>query len=179
MQSNFSDYIIYADESGDHSLTKIDKGFPIFCLALCVIKKEDYINNIVPAIQALKFKYWGHDNLILHEREIRKQEKEFTVFKNDLELRNSFFNDIGDIIKQAPFYTIASIIDKNKGAVLVNQPICFLTHCFNCFNCALESLLLKRHSHSFKYSLKCSLGTPLNFRICRFAWFQKFSIPLI
>jgi hypothetical protein len=32
-----SDYIIYVDESGDHSLTSIDPQFPVFTLAFCII----------------------------------------------------------------------------------------------------------------------------------------------
>ena len=39
--------------------------------------------------------------------------------------------------------------------------------------------VLKRHSHSYKNNPKLSFGIPLNLRICLFAWFQKFSIPLI
>jgi hypothetical protein len=65
------------------------------------------------------------------------------------------------------------------GAVPDNHPIISLTHCFSCFNCAFGFGVLKRHSHSFKNSGKCSFGTPLNLRKCRFAWFQKFSIPLM
>ena len=55
----FSDYIIFADESGDHHLEKIDEKYPIFCLALCIVNKEEYINKITPAIQRLKFDFWG------------------------------------------------------------------------------------------------------------------------
>ena len=33
----FSDYVVYVDESGDHSLTSINPDFPIFCFGfLCV-----------------------------------------------------------------------------------------------------------------------------------------------
>jgi len=38
---NFSDYIIYVDESGDHGLERIDPEFPIFVLAFCIIRKSD------------------------------------------------------------------------------------------------------------------------------------------
>jgi len=71
---DLSEFIVYADESGDHHLGKIDAQYPIFCLALCIINKKNYINHITPTIQQLKFDFWGHDNIILHERDIRKQE---------------------------------------------------------------------------------------------------------
>ena len=114
MDTNFGDYIIYADESGDHSLTKIDKGYPIFCLALCAIKKEDYINKIVPAIQKLKFDYWGHDKIILHEREIRKEQDDFAFLRINRKVRESFYDRLSKIIADSPFYIFTSIIDKEK-----------------------------------------------------------------
>ena len=40
--TEFSDYIVYVDESGDHSLTSIDKEFPVFSLSFCVVKKSQY-----------------------------------------------------------------------------------------------------------------------------------------
>ena len=70
-------------------------------------------------------------------------------------------------------------LEKDFGAVLDNEPIFLLTHCFSCVNWRFGSGVLKRHSHSFKYSPKYSFGTPLNLRMWRLAWFQKFSIPLI
>lgn len=69
---NFSYYIIYADENGDHSLSSIDKDYPIFCLTFCMIKKTEYIEKIVPTVQKLKFDFFEHDKIVLHEREIRK-----------------------------------------------------------------------------------------------------------
>ena len=57
----FGDYIVYADESGDHSLTSIDSQFPVFVLAFCLIQKAVYIEHVVPAFQRFKFEFWGHD----------------------------------------------------------------------------------------------------------------------
>ena len=71
----FSDYIVYADESGDHSLTSIDPQFPVFVLAFCILKKAAYIDHVVPAFQRLKFAFWGHDGVVLHGHEIRKEKK--------------------------------------------------------------------------------------------------------
>ena len=44
-----------------------------------------------------------------------------------------------------------------------------LTHCLNRDNCLDGSLLLKRHSQSFKNSPKCFFGKPLNLRMLRLA----------
>ena len=37
---NFSDYLIFADESGDHGLSTIDPQFPVFALVFCMVEKS-------------------------------------------------------------------------------------------------------------------------------------------
>lgn len=69
---SFSDYVVYADESGDHGLTSVDIGYPLFVLAFCLFKKCDYTSRLVPALQSFKFENFGHDQVILHETDIRK-----------------------------------------------------------------------------------------------------------
>ena len=56
MAQEFSDYIVYVDESGDHGLQNIDANYPIFVLAFCIFKKSDYIDVISPCLQRFKFK---------------------------------------------------------------------------------------------------------------------------
>ena len=35
-----SDYIVYVDESGDHSMEHINQEYPLFVLALCIFDKQ-------------------------------------------------------------------------------------------------------------------------------------------
>jgi len=112
MSQTFSDYIVYADESGDHGLEKIDPDYPIFCLVFALIKKTEYIENVVPAFQSFKMKYFGHDMIVLHEHEIRKQKNEFGVLRTSLELREEFLSELTALIDRATFYLIASVIRK-------------------------------------------------------------------
>ncbi len=65
-KENFSDYIIYVDESGDHSLESIDKQYPVFVLAFCIFNKKIYSESIIRKLKEVKFKYFGHDMVILH-----------------------------------------------------------------------------------------------------------------
>jgi hypothetical protein len=78
----FSDYIVYADESGDHSLTSIDRQFPVFVLAFCLVHKPAYIDQVVPAFQRFKFEFWGHDGVVLHGHDIRKAQGDFNILLN-------------------------------------------------------------------------------------------------
>ena len=109
----FSDYIVYVDESGDHGLKSINPEFPVFVLAFCIFKIEDYTNVITPQIQRFKFKHFGHDMIVLHEHEIRKSEPPFNVLRNK-ERKEAFMNELSEIMVSVPFTIIAAAIDKNK-----------------------------------------------------------------
>ena len=109
-----SDFLIFADESGDHGLVSIDEQFPVFALVFCIVRKDDYVNQIVPAMQRLKLGLWGHDQVILHEHDIRKEKGPFGLLRTNRELRERFLSDLTDLIAAAPFQVIASVIDKNR-----------------------------------------------------------------
>ncbi len=105
------EYIFYADESGDHSLVSIDSSYPIFVLTICGFAINDYAKRIVPDFQRLKFAYFGHDMVVFHEREIRKQSGDFVVLR-DMALRERFLTDLTRSIQKATFRIYACIIDK-------------------------------------------------------------------
>ena len=105
----FSDYIVYVDESGDHSLGNIDKEYPFFVLAFCVFKKTDYL-QVIQQITALKFKYFGHDKVVLHESDIRRKRDDFNIFNK--ESQAEFMGDYWQIIENAKFTVISCVIDK-------------------------------------------------------------------
>jgi len=111
--SRFSDFIVYVDESGDHNLMSIDASYPIFVLAFCIFYKEHYSDKVVPKLQKLKFEYFGHDLVILHENEIRKEKGEFNIFKGKDE-RIDFLNKLSDIIEQSNFILASCVIEKHK-----------------------------------------------------------------
>lgn len=109
----FSDYVAYVDESGDHGLENIDPEYPVFVLAFAVFHKRHYAEKIVPAIEKLKFNYFGHDLVVLHEHEIRKKKNAFTLLNNQ-KLNGEFLSDMSDIMQRSNFILIACVIDKVK-----------------------------------------------------------------
>lgn len=109
--SRYSKYTVYVDESGDHSLQSIDKQYPIFVLAFCVFHKRHYSEAIVPALEKFKFNYFGHDQIVLHEHEIRKEKGDFTIFRHRQE-KLSFLNELTSIIEHSNFILISCTIDK-------------------------------------------------------------------
>src|SRR6266849_5565930 len=117
----FSDYIVYADESGDHSLTSIDPQFPVFVLVFCIVHKPVYLDQVVPPFLRLKFEFWGHDSVVLHAHEIRKAQGDFNILLN-ANTRARFFERLNRIIEAADFTVIAAVIDKQRHAARYRQP---------------------------------------------------------
>jgi hypothetical protein len=107
-----SDYIVYVDESGDHSLTSIDKGYPIFVLSFCVFEKEYYAHTVTPALRMLKFSTFGHDMVILHEQDIRNKTGAFKLL-GKVE-REQFLGSLNSLVAATDFTLIAPVIDKYK-----------------------------------------------------------------
>lgn len=110
--ARFSDYIVYVDESGDHSLEKLNPQYPVFVLAFCLFEKERYAAECAPAMIRLKFEHVGHDQIVLHEREIRKQQPPFD-FLLDRQRNAAFIADLSGLISEAPFMLFAVVIEKS------------------------------------------------------------------
>lgn len=110
-EERFSKYVVYVDESGDHSLESVDSNYPIFVLAFCIFHKNHYCERVVPTVEKFKFKYFGHDHIILHEREIRKEEAPFNIFGSKDE-RIKFLDGLNDLVRNNNFVLTACIIDK-------------------------------------------------------------------
>ena len=112
VENCFSDFFVFVDESGDHGMVSIDPQFPVFALVFVIIKKIDYIQKILPAFHDLKLKYWGHDQVVFHESDIRKERGVFDILRQG-EVRSFFMDDLTNLIDQSPFQSISSVIKKS------------------------------------------------------------------
>ena len=109
----YSDYIIYADESGDPNTVSVDANYPVFVLNFCVFRKDHYAGSVLPAVTAFKFKHFGHDEVVLHENEIRLQRRPFTLLR-DGQTQAHFMAGLDRLIKGADFTIIAAVFDKRQ-----------------------------------------------------------------
>ncbi|MFZ5756781.1 MAG: DUF3800 domain-containing protein [Pseudomonadota bacterium] len=107
----FSNFIVYVDESGDHSLQNVYPEYPLFVLAFCVFYKRHYAEHVVPALEKFKFNNFGHDLVILHENEIRKEKGKF-LFPSRQD-RIDFMDSLTGIIEQSNFILISCVIRKD------------------------------------------------------------------
>lgn len=108
MADKDSSYIVYVDESGDSNLDKINPDFPVFVLVFCVFKKKSYAESVIPKMAMLKFETFGHDMVILHEHDIRKQVGAFKGMNHP----DVFFGKLTEIFKEADVTLISVVINK-------------------------------------------------------------------
>lgn len=116
-----SDFIVFVDESGDHSLTKIDQQYPMFVLAFCVVPFNTYNSQIAPRVRELKFRLFGHDNVILHEHDIRKRKGPFSAM--GLHERELLMNELTSIVQESDMTIIAVAVHKQRHAKRYVRPI--------------------------------------------------------
>lgn len=108
-ENRYSDFIVYADESGD--LSYEDKEYPVFVLAFCIFSKQEYLTDVVRHIKGFKFAVWGHDMTILHSKKIRSQADDFRFLQGQAQ-RGVFMKTLSQAIDDSPFTIISTGIDK-------------------------------------------------------------------
>lgn len=105
--------VVYIDETGEPGLEKIDPGFPVFVLTMCIFEETVYTEAIVPAFLKLKFEYWGHEGVILHSREIRKREGDFQILVDECK-HKTFMDQLSGLMKNSNYRLIVSAIRKQQ-----------------------------------------------------------------
>lgn len=118
----FSRYIVYADESGSPHLSGDLEQFPIFVLNFLVVEKRIYAGQVVPAVQAMKFATFGHDQVILHERDIVKQLGHFAYLRKDALKRHQFLKALTPLVARNDIAFDYAIVDKSKMPPLQDEP---------------------------------------------------------
>lgn len=103
---------MFLDESGDHGLSKIDPGFPVFVLCGIIIAEDEYL-QLRDEVNRLKEKLWGNKTVILHSRDIRKCDKEFSIFFN-IDIKKEFYDGLNSIMEHFNYKVICSAIRKEE-----------------------------------------------------------------
>ncbi|MCB5191805.1 DUF3800 domain-containing protein [Methylobacillus arboreus] len=110
-----SRFITFFDECGDHSLTKIDKDFPLFLLCTVIVERDTYARQVIPSLAEFKLRYFAHEGINLHSREIRKAEGPFSILQN-ASVRQSFLAELSKLMAALPFTLFITTIHKNAYA---------------------------------------------------------------
>lgn len=159
MRNDFSDYIVFADESGDHGIKTINRENPIFVLVFCIFKKTDYISIVKQTIAKFKIDFWGHDLVVLHNHEIRKSKGEFSFLFNE-ELRRIFLHSLNETIRIIPFSIAATAIDKRylKNDSSSTNP--YVLALGSCIQQTIQFLQKKGQYHLLTHIIAESRGKP-------------------
>lgn len=97
-----SRFIAFIDECGDHSWTHINPEFPLFVLSTIIVERDHYAREIIPALARLKLRYWPHEGVNLHTRDIRKALADF-AFLQVPALREPFLAEVSAMMAQFEF----------------------------------------------------------------------------
>ncbi len=107
----YSEFIIFADESGDTEVRNIDPNYPVFLLNFCVFHREEYAGKVVPELQAFKIEHFGHDQIVLHWNSIRVHKPPFD-FGGDTDKQSAFVLGLNKLIGEMNCTIIATVVDK-------------------------------------------------------------------
>ncbi len=159
MRNDLSDYIIFADESGDHGIASINPENPVFVLAFCIFRKADYISIVKQSVAKFKIDFWGHDLVVLHNHEIRKSTGEFS-FLFDEEARRIFLHLLNEMIRNIPFSIIATAIDKRLLHCINDSTNPYVLALGSCLTQTLDFLRQKQQLQLLTHIIVESRGKP-------------------
>ena len=104
-------YTVFLDESGDHSLAKVDPQYPLFGLAGVLMETATH-SLFSSTLSAWKVRFLGVD-ACLHMREITRNQGPFAVL-TDAPTRARFWNELQSEIDCHDYTLICSVIRKDK-----------------------------------------------------------------
>ena len=97
-------YYLFIDECGDHQLEKFNPSFPIF--TLCgILVHQDKLEALEASVNSLKREFFNDETVIIHSRDIRKQEKAYSILQYP-DIRKRFYDCINSILGQQGIYVI-------------------------------------------------------------------------
>lgn len=103
--------VMYLDESGDHSLDKIDPSYPVVVLGGVIIDRT-YARTVVgPRVQQLKEDFFDRDDLVLHTADIVRAKDGFEALKDNA-LRDEFYTALNTMMRELEYKMIACVIKK-------------------------------------------------------------------
>lgn len=122
---NFSEFIVFSDETGDVGLKSIDPKYPFFAINFCILKKADYL-KYATKLKELKISYFNSDLFIFHDVEISQKWRKMSSYRfNNNRTRQllsqmsnehflSFIEEFSNILQETKFTQITAIVDKRS-----------------------------------------------------------------
>ncbi|MDR3019505.1 MAG: DUF3800 domain-containing protein [Treponema sp.] len=113
MKMKSSNYLVFVDEAGDHTIAPRYLEFPLLVLAFVIISKDEYCDKLLPQFTRLKLKYFSDVSTIFHERDIRKRKNDFRILMVP-DVREHFLSDMNLLMERINYNIVSAVIDKRK-----------------------------------------------------------------
>jgi hypothetical protein len=105
--------ILFIDESGDHSLTKIDPQYPVFTLCGVIMEEEYHHTFAAERLREFKERLFGTSGIILHTADFTRNKGGFERMVRH-SFRLEFFTQLEGLIDGLEFKIVASVIRKQE-----------------------------------------------------------------
>lgn len=105
--------ILFLDESGDHSLSKVDPQHPVFVLCGVLMDDGYHRTTATLALNSFKQDLFGKTDIILHTLDFTRNQSGFEEMKNH-EFRARFFDGLRGLIQPLEFKIVACAIKKQE-----------------------------------------------------------------
>lgn len=100
----------FIDESGYANPKQTES--PCYIICGCMIR-DDCRQYLKIRADQIKYKYWGKEDVVLHSREIYREEGEFKILKDET-TRQNFEKDLFAFLTRGGYEVFAVIVDKEK-----------------------------------------------------------------
>ena len=122
---------MFLDESGDHTLTRINRSYPVFVLG-GVIADRAYVRNVIePAMREFKLIHFGREDVILHTVEMTNGIGDY-AFLSDPTRRARFYADLNDLLDGWDYKIVACAVRKPElvaqFGIAADDPYMFSLH---------------------------------------------------
>lgn len=105
--------VLFLDESGDHSLSKIDPQYPLFVLGGCIFDYDYYNNYVIQRFAQYKEKALNDSQLIIHTADISRNKNGFEFLK-DTATRDKFYKETNILMQELDYKVLACVIKKDE-----------------------------------------------------------------
>ena len=105
--------VMFLDESGDHSLIKIDEQYPLFVLAGVIMDKDYHDTEAMQIMNKTKKSLFYNSDIIFHTADISRNKNGFEQVKN-AGFRHQFFNAMNQMMSDLEYKIVAVAIRKKE-----------------------------------------------------------------
>jgi hypothetical protein len=105
--------VLFLDESGDHSLSKIDPQYPMFVLGGVIVDQEYAEGKMTRRVEDLKRSFFGRTDIVLHTADLVRNRNGFECMK-ETSCREAFYQALNSLMRELDYKVVACAIRKDE-----------------------------------------------------------------